>query len=237
MTAALVALALAASPLDAARAAYQAGELARARAELEGLLYPLRLDSEESERDAQLLLAATYFAQDDAGRAGEEAARGLGVFGTASVDPLLFPPDFVVFVENVREAHKARIAALAAERRARRAPRDLLAPSPPGPTEVGPSGVPPQRPSMAWQFVPFGVGQFKNGEPTKGTILAVSQGACVAVSGASLGVALALRGADGKYNAADAQVARPLNVAYLVGAYAFAALYAYAVIDGLVRRR
>jgi hypothetical protein len=69
---------------------------------------------------------------------------------------------------------------------------------------------------------------------TKGTMLALTQGSTFAVSAASLGAALALRGPDGKYTPEDAATARVLNVSYLVGAYAFAALYAYGVMDGLV---
>ena len=60
---ALCALALAASALEPAISHYQAGELEQSRAALEGLLYPLRLDDETLERDAHLLLGATYFAK------------------------------------------------------------------------------------------------------------------------------------------------------------------------------
>lgn len=41
------------------------------------------------------------------------------------------------------------------------------------------------------------------------------------------------RGPDGLYSAEDARTARALNVSYLVGANAFAALYAYGVLDRL----
>ena len=214
---------VAASPLDEAQSAFQSGDLARAQSELVGLLYPLRLDSDELERDARLLLAATYYAQEDAARAEEEAVLALGVFGSATLDPLVFPPDFVGFLEGVRARQATRIAGLAAERREKRAPPVRLAPEPPPP-------------SVAWQFVPFGAGQFKNGERTKGKVLAVSQGVCLAVATASLVAALSLRGPDGKYSHADAEVARPLNVAYLAGAYSCAALYGYGVVDGLVAR-
>ncbi|RKH67874.1 hypothetical protein D7W81_13310, partial [Corallococcus aberystwythensis] len=88
--------------------------------------------------------------------------------------------------------------------------------------------------SQGWYLVPFGVGHLVHGQRAKGTVLAVGQGTTFAVSAVSLGVALSLRGSDGRYSAGDAPTARAFNVSYLVGAYAFAALYAYGVLDGLL---
>lgn len=219
------------SPLDPARAAYQSGELAQARAELEALLYPLRLEGAELEAEAHLLLAATYHAQEDTARAEHEAVLGLAASQDTKLDPLLYPPDFVAFVERVRTAHRERIATLAAERRP-----PVLVPIPP-PAEQ-PSPAPAlqvtARPSKAWYLVPFGVGHFQHGRRTRGTVLAVTQGTCLAVSAASLSTALALRGPDGLYSSEDAKVARKLNTSYLVTAYAFGILYAYGVLEGFV---
>lgn len=234
MTAGLVlALVLSvASPLDSARAAYQAGELAQARTELEALLYPLQLDGDALEAEAHLLLAATRHAQEDPARAENEAVLGLAASRDVKLDPLLYPPDFIAFVERVRTVNAARIAELDAKRHP---PAPVLLP----PVLAEPSAAqvalkPPPGPSKGWYLVPFGVGHFQHGQRTKGTVLAVTQGACLAVSAASLGSALAMRGADGRYSAGDAATARTLNVPYLAGAYAFAALYAYGVLDGFV---
>lgn len=222
MTALLLAGVVAASPLDGARAAFQSGDLEQARAELEQLLYPLRLESEALERDAHLLLAATLFALDQLSRAEAEVVLGLGVFGRASFDPLVYPPDFLAFVDQVRARQARRIDGLAAERARRRTPV-------PEPPRAAP-------PALAWSFVPLGVGQFKNGEAGKGTALAVAQGVCALVAVGSLVGALSLRGEDALYSHADAPVARTLNVTYLVGAYSFLGVYGYGVIDALVRR-
>ncbi|KFE67465.1 hypothetical protein [Hyalangium minutum] len=230
MTGLIVAMVLAAaSPLDPARAAYQSGELAQARTELEALLYPLRLDGEALESEAHLLLAATYHAQEDTSRAEHEAVLGLAASRDTKLDPLLYPPDFITFVERVRTMHRERIAALAAERR-----RPILVPSPP-PVQAPPSAqASPPIPSKSWYLMPFGVGHFQHGQRTKGTMLAVTQGTCLTVSAVSLSTALSLRGRDGLYSASDARTARRLNTSYLVSAYAFAALYTYGVLDGLV---
>ncbi|MBM7114348.1 hypothetical protein [Archangium primigenium] len=233
MTGLVLALVLSlASPLEPARAAYQSGELARARAELEALLYPLQLHEAPLEAEAHLLLAATYHAQEDPTRAENEAVLGLGARPDTKLDPLLYPPDFIAFVARVRTVHRERIAALNAPRRAPVLTPSLAATSEPAPADLALRGT--VGPSRGWYLVPFGVGHFQHGQRTRGTVLAVTQGASLAVSAASLGTALALRGPDGRYSAGDAGVARGLNVSYLVGAYAFAALYAYGVLDGLV---
>jgi len=217
-----------ASPLEPARAAYQSGELAQARGALEALLYPLRLEGGELEAEAHLLLAATYHAQEDTARAEHEAVLGLAASQDTKLDPLLYPPDFLAFVKRVRILHQERIAALIAERR----PPVLVPSTPPTIERSLTAPVLKERPSRGWYLVPFGVGHFKHDRGNKGAVLATAQGTCFVISAASLTTALALRGRDGRYSAEDASVARKLNISYLVGAYAFAALYAYGVFDG-----
>ncbi len=230
MGAALVMWVLAASPLDSARGAYQSGELPKARAELESLLYPLRLDGDALEAEAHLLLAATYHAQEDLARAEDEVVKGLAAHGGAVLDPLLYPPDFLAFVERARAQHPARIEELRAERRPRLFPPPASIGSPVREDSV------PQAPALtrAWYLAPLGVGHFKHGRPGMGTVLAVTQGLGLATAGVSLGTALSMRGPDGRYSARDEGKARTLNVTYLVGAYAFAVAYAYGVLDGMV---
>ncbi|MBU8895903.1 hypothetical protein KRR26_09820 [Corallococcus sp. M34] len=233
----VVAVLLAASVLDLARAAYESGDLAQARTQLEALLYPLSLEGDALEAEAHLLLAATYHAQEDPRRAENEVVRGLAaVEGPVRLDPLQYPPDFIAFVERVRTAQAERIAALAVERRPRLIPESRpVASAANGATS--PKGVTPAAmpaPSRAWYLAPLGVGHFRHGRPAAGTALAVTQGVCLAVSGASLGTALAMRGPDGRYSAAEASTARALNVAWVAGAYAFLAAYAYGVVDGML---
>ncbi len=231
MTGLVLALVLTAtSPLEPAREAYQSGDLPRARSALEALLQPLQLKAPTEEADARLLLAATWHAQDDVERAEREVVQGLAANPDAKLDPLMYPPDFIAYVERVHALHQQRISELAKQRRA-----PVLLPPP---TVVRQRTVPAwtpevsRAPSRGWYLMPFGVGHLMHGRRTKGTFLAVTQGASFTVSAVSLGTALALRGPDGKYSTGDASVARALNISYLVGAYAFAALYAYGVMDG-----
>ena len=216
----------ASSSLGPAREAYQSGDLPRARAELEALLQPPRRSNPLEEAEAHLLLAATLHAQEDLARAEQEAVEGLALDADAKLDPLVYPPDFIAFVERVNVQRREQIA----QRATRRRPPVLVPRSiPPAPVLVE------SRPaSRGWYLVPFGVGHVVHGQSTKGTVLAVGQGTMLAASVVSLGVALSLRGSDGRYSEQDAPTARAFNVSYLVGAYAFAALYAYGVLDGLL---
>ena len=227
MKTAIVALLLAAaSPLGPAREAYQSGDLPRARTELEALLQPPRLSNPQELAEAHLLLAATLHAQEALPRAEQEAVEGLALNPDAKLDPLLYPPDFIAFVERVNVQHHERIARRATEHR-----RPVLLPPP---VTAAPVLVESRPASRGWYLVPFGVGHFAHGQRSKGAVLAVGQGTTFAVSAVSLGVALSLRGSDGRYSAQDAPTARAFNVSYLVGAYAFAALYAYGVLDGML---
>ncbi len=216
----------ASSSLGPAREAYQSGDLPRARAELEALLQPPRRSNPLEEAEAHLLLAATLHAQEDLARAEQEAVEGLALDADAKLDPLVYPPDFIAFVERVNVQRREQIA----QRATRRRPPVLVPRSiPPAPVLVE------SRPaSRGWYLVPFGVGHVVHGQSTKGTVLAVGQGTMLAASVVSLGVALSLRGSDGRYSEQDAPTARAFNVSYLVGTYAFAALYAYGVLDGLL---
>ncbi|RKH56402.1 hypothetical protein D7W81_34065, partial [Corallococcus aberystwythensis] len=118
MKTAIVALVLAASPsLGPAREAYQSGDLPRARTALEGLLQPLRLSDPREESEAHLLLAATLHAQEDLARAEQETVEGLALDRDAKLDPLVYPPDFIAFVERVSVQRQDRIARRAAQRR------------------------------------------------------------------------------------------------------------------------
>ncbi|WP_241758486.1 hypothetical protein [Myxococcus landrumensis] len=228
MGAAWLLVALAASPLDGARSAYQSGELTQARAELESLLYPLKLEGEALEAEGHLLLAATYHAQEENARAEDEVVRAFAVHEDLGVDPLLYPPDFLAFVGRARTRHQARIAELRAERRPR------LVPPPTPRVDLVPKDAAVPTLTRAWYLAPLGIGHFKHGRSRMGTVMAVTQGVGLAVAGVSLGTSLSMRGADGRYSASDAGKARTLNVTYLVGAYVFATAYAYGVLDGMV---
>lgn len=237
MTALLAAVIIASAPLDDAREAYQSGRLNDARERLEPLLYPVRFDDPVLERDARLLLAATYFALGDANRAEEEAIRAWGLAPSQSPDPLLFPPDFIAFHGEVKDRHGARIAALAASTK-----KSSDAPTQPTPTQVTAAPPPaqalqPAQPvGLAWSFVPLGAPQFQQGRTTPGAVLATAQGVCLATAVTGLAGALSLRGADGLYASRDAPTARVLNTAWVAGAWCFLGVYGYGVFDALVHR-
>jgi hypothetical protein len=210
---------LQAGPLDAARESYQSGELEDARSRLEALLYPLQLPEETMEQQAHLLLGASLHALGDVPRAAEEVVRGFGVGGEAPLDPLLFPPDFVAFANMQRSEHKERIDGLIRERSLRKI-RDI-----------------PAKPiHPAWCFVPFGAGQYQTKQPTKATVLAITQGVLLSTAVTSLVVALSLRQPDGSYRPSAVSSARTLNALYIGSAYTLGVTYVYGVVDALVHR-
>lgn len=236
---------LAVGPVDEAEAAYQGGRLKDAQATLEPLLYPLRIGDRQLEQRARFILGAAYFAEGDLGRAEEEVVRGWGAAPSGAVDPLVFPPDFQAFAFQVREQQKARIDALSLEH-----DRGEAANTPPSPAAddqvpvtasdapiaFSPTDVPAERIAPEWAFVPFGVPQFKQRHPIRGTVLAAGQGACAATALTGLIGALALADGDGLYTRENARVARPLNTAWVVGAWCFIGLYGYGVVDAFVAR-
>ncbi len=235
MTALLVLLVVSAGPLEAARADYQSGALEAARQKLELLLYPLALEAEE--REAHVLLSATYFALGESGRAEEEAIRALAVAAEPLPGNDEYPPDFVAFFAPVAARNEARIAAL---RAARSRPPPLEPPKvqqPQSPAETVPEAAlapaPAASPSAAWSIVPFGVAQRQLGKP-RAVFWAVAHAVLLGTAAASLAGVLSLRGGDGLYAPSDAPAARTLNVLWVAGAWAFGAAWVASIVDALV---
>lgn len=81
-------------------------------------------------------------------------------------------------------------------------------------------------------FIPFGAGQYQNGERIKGTAFAVGEGAAAATS-VGLWLYLSTHYKDGVVPPADAQRARSLEVAELGTGVAFFVMYGWGVVDAL----
>jgi tetratricopeptide (TPR) repeat protein len=87
--------------------------------------------------------------------------------------------------------------------------------------------------SWAVNFVPFGAGQYQNGDRTKGILFSIGQGATAATS---LGIFLYLAGNYGleaKVPLEDGPRVRRLQQAQVVTGGAFFLLYGWSVFDGL----
>lgn len=162
--------------------------------------------------EAWRIVGIARFFQGD--RAGAEDAflATLRLDPEAHLDPALVPPEVIVAFEDVRGRHAAELDALR--------PR------------------PGKRRSMWINFLPSG-GQFQNGEPTKGWIVAGSTALFLAANVTTYAILqswcddTAVCGADGERGDA----ARAVRTANLVTGAALIGVYAYSVIDGILGYR
>ena len=99
--------------------------------------------------------------------------------------------------------------------------------------------APSVRRGVGWALVPFGIGQFANGQPVKGTVFCVSELALLLTAGTALGAFEAskvsgtfMQGGDFR----DTGQAKTLEVVYLAAFWAGVALMAVGVVEALVVR-
>lgn len=176
--------------------AFGRGEFARAIELLRPLLYPqIRLESEgQVVRSHRMLGVALLYAGQPAA-AREEFLRLLELRPDYRFDPLLDPQEVVDFFNQVLRDHEARIALLEARaRRARQQQAEAEAQrrAPPGPPVVVERHY--RHNPVAVSLVPFGVGQFQNGQPGKGWAFLAAESLFASVSIAALVTNFALHG-------------------------------------------
>jgi tetratricopeptide (TPR) repeat protein len=162
--------------LDKAREAYRNGQYSAALPLFNALLYPPppRLASPHELTDAYLALGVCRFETGDASGAKREFEQALALDPAIAIDPL------IVSDQSARDAFnetkldmKARERA-EAEAKHRAELRQL---------RNGMVGVEPH--SLVIALLPFGLGQFQNNQPVKGTIFAAAEGVTF---GTSLGL-------------------------------------------------
>jgi hypothetical protein len=176
-----------AQDLDEARELFRGGHFADALPLINLLLYPTpRLSQTEDLVEAYVLLGACAFETGDRKRARREFEEALSLERNLVIEPPLYSADAVEFFDDVRadlaekEARDAEARRLAIENeRLAQALENLVV------IETRPFYV---------NFIPFGAGQFQNGDRRKGLFFATSQ----AVTGAlSAGIWLYLVGEFG----------------------------------------
>jgi len=221
---------------------FHSGQLEAAqRAGQEALAAALR---DEERRDANLLLGAVAWQRGDAWAAEERVIDALSFDPGYQPDPLHLSPELQ---QLVRRVARDRGAEIARRSRSRRVPRSQptsqassRATSAPAPAPRTPPPPPRARPRETPAYLaplPFGVGQFLNGQRRKGWALLVGETALVATAIGCVSGALALRDRRGRYPEDVIGTARALNGIYLGSAYSALALMIYGAIDGLVYRR
>jgi len=152
--------------------AYQRGDYPLAVRTLTPLLYPtISLTSEDAVIEAHRLLALSYILQKQEPEAEEEVTSILALRPSFQLDPIVDPPTAVSFFEGVRKKQEARLKELrererkqaearAKEEEARRraqAERIYIERT-------------VQKHSRLVATIPFGVGQWQNGQKTKAAL-------------------------------------------------------------------
>lgn len=216
-----------AEDLERARQTFRAGDFQTAAPLLNFLLYPTpRLARSDDLLEAHVLLGACAFETGDRGIARREFEQALYLSADSSLDPNLFSADAVRFFEDIRTAlderkrRNAEKRALAEEReRLLRYRESLIV------YEVRPFYV---------NFVPFGAGQFQNGDTTKGLLFATAQALTFAASAGIWTYLVSQYGYNGRIPPEDAEQVRLLQQLQIGTGAAFWAIYSGGVVDSLL---
>jgi tetratricopeptide (TPR) repeat protein len=209
--------------LDKAREAYRNGQYSVALPLFNALLYPPppRLASKRDLTDAYLALGVCRFETGDAAGAKREFEQALELDSETSIDPLIVSDQAVRDAFNeTRLDIKGRERA-EAEAKHRAELRQI---------RNGMVGVEPH--SLVVALLPFGLGQFQNNQPGKGTLFAAAEGATF---GTSLGIWYYLVNQYGIRSThvplADASSVLWLQRAEIGTGIAFFGLWAWSAID------
>ena len=231
--------------LRRAERAFQRAQFGRLLELLRPLLTPKPVfeDADKRIRSRELLGVGYYFAAQQSPEPDRrdkllEAARTqfwelLRERPDYSLDPLIFPANVVELFESVREHHAEQLAEI--RRRRQSGGNDSKAA---GETLYIERRI--EQNLFALNFFPFGVGQFQNGSPLKGSLFAGGQIAALGLQTASWVVVEGLRNANGRFNVGPnrsggdfARARRWRNIQYAaIGA--FAGVYLWSLIDALV---
>jgi hypothetical protein len=233
-----------AQDLAQARGAYQFGDYKKVIQLLVPALYPMvSFESTVDQIQARRLLSLAFLFERNVQAAEREFVALLALDPGFTLDPLIDPPQFVDFFNVVRAKHKEQ---LAAEERRRREEDEMRrwAEAKRADEEHRAEARRQEALRYVWvtdersrwlTVVPFGVGQFQNGQRKKGFALL---GAEAALGGASLSLALTvrLRYRDGTFPYQDAEErdrADALVSAQVITGALFFAAAIYGALDGL----
>jgi hypothetical protein len=182
-----LALELAAPPtaeFNRGKAAYERAEYSRAIEVLRPLLYPeLRLETEGQVVEAHRMLGISHLFEKQTDLAAQEFRKLLQMRPDYRFDALLDPPQVVDFFNGVLREYEGELAQIEARRKQadleERQRREAYERAKNGPTVIERHMV---RNSFTVNFIPFGAGQFQNGQRRKGYAFLISESTLAAVS-------------------------------------------------------
>jgi len=240
--------------MNRARATFEYGDYPQASKLLAALVQAGRFESIQARGEAYRLLGLSLFYQGRKGEAYSAFLEYLYINPDAEMDPFYVPPAAVAFFDQVKREAEPRLAPIRAQRRAeldaqkraaaeeaeRRRQRELeeerrrLA-------AISPSV---ERRVVQHEFwvtmMPFGVGQFQNGDRKLGIFFATSELITAAASAGSALLIEQLRDNDtgrfdnGGSGVTQYQTAQRLNVVKWVSAGLFYALWASGAIHAAI---
>lgn len=148
--------------------------------QMRGLLYPMRLNSDAQVIEARKFLGLSYYLTNSQEAMKEEFAKLLYLEPDYQLDPFSVPPPIIEAFEEVRTSMQTQLDVIRLRR------KEITNPEP-----VIRRLNPPQQTSAKSDLVsvlPFGAGQFQNGDDSLGTFFAVSEAVLLAVNiGAFIG--------------------------------------------------
>jgi tetratricopeptide (TPR) repeat protein len=152
--------------LRRARNEYAYGNYDAAAERLTELLYPMSLSTDEQVIEARKYLALSYYLLDRLDEVGEEFAKLLYLDPDHQLDPFSVAPSVIDIFESIRAKLKPELDII----RQRRSDAKLSAPHDEGVRRIIETRI-IERSELA-TFMPFGVGQFQNGDARWGAIFA-----------------------------------------------------------------
>lgn len=197
-------------------------DYAAAEAALYGLLHPeVLLTSPDDVLKAREYLGACYYWLGNEKRMEEEFTALLILAPHHRLDPFYYPADLIERLDRLR-GRLAELHVIDLEEGERRDDRksECLVPKE---TVV--------RRSRWVSFIPFGVGQFQNGDTVKGALFLTGEVLALGTNVGSYVAAERLRGADGFYSASSARTARTLRVVQYASLGVLAGLAIWGVLD------
>ncbi len=210
-----------------ARETFRRGEYREAIPLLKDLLYPnARLSSRSDLAEAHLLLGVSHFETGNKAEAEVEFEKALRYDVGLTLDPLLFSEGAVAFFEGIKAAYKkkaeqeAEKLRLAEERdRYRKALENLYV---------------YEKRSYYVNFIPFGAGQFQNGDNGKGLFFSVSESLTCGASGVIFSYLILKYGLGGDVPPEEAGSVRRWQQVQVAAGTVCLGLMTWGVVDSLM---
>jgi hypothetical protein len=213
--------------LERARQSFRAGDFQTALPLLSFLLYPTpRLARSDDLLEAHVLLGACGFETGDRAIARREFEQALYLAADSALDPQLFSAGAVRFFEDTKTAIE--------ERTRRNADKRVLAEERERLLKYRESLIVYEVRPFYVNFVPFGAGQFQNGDRTKGLLFSTAQALTFAASAGIWVYLTSQYGYNGRVPPEDAENVRLMQQLEIGAGIAFWSIYSWSVVDSLL---